>query len=168
MKYPKLFPAFALIGLFGTLWHFVYEWSGENKIAAAFFPVNESTWEHLKLLFFPALIYFVIEYFLLKDKPENYIAASALGLTAGLFSIITLFYTYSGILGFNVSVVDIAIFFISLALTLYIRRIIIRNQAFSSKTACIVSVFLILILTVLFVIWSFYPPSLGLFTPPAV
>lgn len=168
MKTAKLLPAFVIIGTAGTLWHFVYEWSGKNKIAAAFFPVNESTWEHLKLLFFPALIYFIIEYFILKDKSENYISASAIGLIAGLLSIITIFYTYSGILGFNISAVDIAIFFISLALTLYIRKVIIKKQAFCSRAACFISIFLILLLGLLFVIWSFNPPAIGLFAPPSV
>ena len=168
MKIPKLLPAFAAIGLAGTLWHFIYEWSGKNKIAAAFFPVNESTWEHLKLLFFPALIYFIIEYFILKEKPENYISASAIGILSGLAAIITLFYTYSGILGFNLAAADIAIFFISLAAALYVRNLIIRNKAFSSRAVCIISVLIILILCLLFVIWSFYPPNIGLFIPPEV
>ena len=37
----------------GTLLHFVYEWAGESTVAAIFSTVSESTWEHLKLLFFP-------------------------------------------------------------------------------------------------------------------
>ncbi|MDD7025196.1 MAG: DUF6512 family protein, partial [Oscillospiraceae bacterium] len=40
----------------GTISHFVYEWSQNNFILGLFFPVNESTWEHMKLLFFPMLI----------------------------------------------------------------------------------------------------------------
>ena len=40
----------------GTLLHFVYEWSGENVLVAAFSAVNESTWEHMKLLFFAILL----------------------------------------------------------------------------------------------------------------
>lgn len=166
MKIPKILPAFAAIGSAGTLWHFIYEWSGKSKIAAAFFPVSESTWEHLKLLFFPALIYFIIEYFVLKERPENYISASAIGIVTGLISIIALFYTYSGILGFNLPAVDIAIFFISLAAALYVRNVIIRNKAFLSRAVCIISVLVILLLCLLFVIWSFYPPNIGLFIPP--
>lgn len=37
----------------GTLLHFVYDWSGGWGAAAAFSAVNESTWEHMKLLFSP-------------------------------------------------------------------------------------------------------------------
>ena len=42
--------AFALVA--GTLLHFVYEWFGGN-VWAVIGAVNESTWEHLKLLYFP-------------------------------------------------------------------------------------------------------------------
>ena len=41
--------------IFGNLLHFVYDWSGQNSVVAAFAAVNESTWEHMKLLFFPML-----------------------------------------------------------------------------------------------------------------
>ena len=63
--------AFIIIGLLGTLGHFLYDWSGENKLIGYFFSVNESTWEHLKLLFFPTIIFSVFEYFFMKDRPEN-------------------------------------------------------------------------------------------------
>ena len=34
----------------GALLHFTYDWSGGTVLAAAFSAVNESTWEHMKLL----------------------------------------------------------------------------------------------------------------------
>ena len=43
--------AFLVISILGTIGHFLFEWTGENAIVGLFFPVNESTWEHLKLLF---------------------------------------------------------------------------------------------------------------------
>ena len=41
----------------GTLSHFFYQWSGKNPLAALISPVNESTWEHMKLIFFPMLFF---------------------------------------------------------------------------------------------------------------
>ena len=41
----------------GTLAHFLYDWSGKNFVIGFFTPINESIWEHIKLLFFPMLIY---------------------------------------------------------------------------------------------------------------
>lgn len=73
MKKNNCILAFIIIGTAGTLWHFVYEWSGENPIIGAIAPVNESVWEHLKLLFFPSLFYFITELFLCKEDCENLI-----------------------------------------------------------------------------------------------
>lgn len=41
----------------GTLSHFLYDWSGRLPVVGLFAPVNESVWEHMKLLFFPMLLY---------------------------------------------------------------------------------------------------------------
>ena len=46
---------FIFISVLGVLLHFTYEWSGNNPIVGLFSATNESTWEHLKLLFFPML-----------------------------------------------------------------------------------------------------------------
>lgn len=53
---------FIATGLFGTLLHFVYEWTGGNRVIAVFSAVNESTWEHMKLLFIPFLVFTVVEF----------------------------------------------------------------------------------------------------------
>ena len=49
------FEVFSIIFVFilGTLLHFAFEWSNQNALIGTFSAVNESTWEHLKLLFFP-------------------------------------------------------------------------------------------------------------------
>ena len=49
--------SFVIASALGVLFHFMYEWTGENAIAGLFFPINESTWEHMKLVFFPMLVY---------------------------------------------------------------------------------------------------------------
>lgn len=57
MNSKKLFIwGFLFMSVIGTLLHFVYEWSGNNSIVRLFAPWNESTWEHMKLLFFPMLV----------------------------------------------------------------------------------------------------------------
>lgn len=57
--------AFIIIGVLvtsvlGTLFHFTYDWSGQNFLVGLFTPVSESTWEHMKLLFFPMLLYGIL------------------------------------------------------------------------------------------------------------
>ena len=52
---------FLAVSVLGTLAHFCYEWSGEKLLVGAFCAVNESTWEHMKLLFFPALLFTMVQ-----------------------------------------------------------------------------------------------------------
>lgn len=51
---------FFVVGILGTLFHFVYDWSGQMWFVGLLVPVNESTWEHMKLLFVPMLIYIML------------------------------------------------------------------------------------------------------------
>lgn len=168
MKKINSLLAYIIIGIAGTLFHFIYEWSGENPIVGAIASVNESVWEHLKLLFFPALFYFVIEYFLSKERYENLIPADVIGIFMGMLTIIAFFYTYSGILGYNVAALDIFSYYLGLAVTLCVKTRILRKKSFSSKTAKYLSLILTALTAVLFIAWSFYPPRLGIFIPPAL
>lgn len=168
MKKINFFLAFIIIGIVGTLWHFIYEWTGENPIVGAVAPVNESVWEHLKLLFFPALFYFIIEYFLSKELYENLISAGAIGIFTGMLTIIAFFYTYKGILGFDVPALDVLSYFLGLGVMLYVKSRILGNKSFSSKASKCLSLTITAVTAVLFVIWSFYPPTLGIFIPPAL
>ena len=71
----------------GTLLHFTYEWSGENKIIGTFSAINESTWEHLKLIFFPMLIFSIFEGIKIYKETNNYIEAKAIGIIFGILFI---------------------------------------------------------------------------------
>ena len=59
--------------IIGTLLHFTYEWSGENPFVALYSPVNESVWEHLKLLFFPVLLYTFFEIIVLYKTSGHFL-----------------------------------------------------------------------------------------------
>ena len=104
---------FAFTALAGTLLHFVYEWSGGSALAAAFSAVNESTWEHMKLLFFPMFLFSVVQVCALGKTYPNLLAVRAVSTLAGLALIPVLFYTYTGALGFHVMWADIAVFFLA-------------------------------------------------------
>lgn len=68
---------FIATGLFGTLLHFVYEWTGGNRVIAVFSAVNESTWEHMKLLFIPFLVFTVVEFIVFSEAFRNFFAVKA-------------------------------------------------------------------------------------------
>ena len=69
-----------LISIIGTFIlcffiHFAYS-KFPNTLFSIFFPVNESIWEHMKMIFTSILLFSIIEYFILKKfniKYSNYI-----------------------------------------------------------------------------------------------
>lgn len=145
----------------GILSHFVYDWSGENFIAGFFFPVNESTWEHMKLVFFPMLIYSVFAVRQLKNEEPCIGKAFSIGILTGTFLIPVIFYTYSGILGYNVAWLNILTFILSVI----IAYAVICKVAQSCEEAgnSIFLKALIAICFIGFVVFTYNPPELGIF-----
>ncbi len=168
MTLKKNIIAFFVIGIAGTLGHFLYKWTGENMLVGLIFPINESTWEHLKLLFFPTVVYSVAEYFIGSQKPENYLPAVAISVICGMLSIVILFYTISGIIGYNVDFINISIYFISIIVMLCKKRKIITSGKYNSKNSKLFFGGVLAVIALLFVVFSLYPPSIGIFTPPVM
>ena len=102
---------FLFTGVLGVLLHFTYKWSGGSAAAAVISAVNESTWEHMKLLFVPIFLFSVVQVCVMGRDYPNLPAVRAVSTLAGLALIPILFYTYTGIIGRNINWVDIAIFF---------------------------------------------------------
>ncbi len=77
-RYPVMFPVyfwqwfcFLAVSVLGTLLHFLYDKTG-SPVAALFSSVNESTWEHMKLLFFPLLLFAIVQGFFLGPTYDNF------------------------------------------------------------------------------------------------
>lgn len=153
----------------GTLLHFVWEWSGKSNITAVFSAVNESTWEHLKLLFVPFIVFSVVEYFLYGRQYSCFFTAKALAVLLGMFAIVAAFYTYTGILGYNIFILDIGTFILGVLVSyIFSYRYLIANQNNCSTFSETVSLAVILVTAVAFAVFTFYPPELGLFIPPEI
>lgn len=160
------------VSVFGTLAHFIYEWSGKNPFIGLFFPVNESTWEHIKLLFFPMLIYLFYMQHKLKLYYPDILPALFCGLLFGCALIPVLFYTYSGILGRTIIWIDISVFYISVLAAFFFIYKHIRSDMehffcsqYKQKKAGLY--FLVLLFALAFFIFTFLPPDIGLFRSPA-
>ena len=152
--------------LFGTLLHFVYEWSGGNPLAGLFSAVNESVWEHLKLIAVPMLLFGIYEYFAYGRKQRNFVPIRVLSILLGMALIVTVFYTYSGILGRNCTLIDILLFYAAVFAAYRFSAKLLRTERFSSETARVLAVVGLLILIASFALFTFNPPQLGLFRDP--
>ena len=155
---------FGVTALGGTLLHFLYDWLGEAVWVAPFSGVNESTWEHMKLLFWPMLAYAVIQSFFFKDR-EDFWCVKLRGTLLGLVLIPVLFYTYNGAVGKSPDWINIAIFFVSAAAAyLYETRlfergtVVCRRPRWAAAVLCLIGV--------LFVVFTFATPEIGVFRDP--
>lgn len=151
--------------LFGTLLHFVYGWSGQNEIVGIFAPVNESTWEHLKLLFMPMLAFTIFELFTYGKMIPCLLTIRFLSILVGIVTIIVTFYTYTGIIGENFLPADIATFILGIfaAYCFSFRRLQKRDSFRKMRRFGLIGM---VVLLICFVFFTFSPPHLGLFQDP--
>lgn len=150
----------------GTLLHFVYDWSDENPIAGLFGAVNESTWEHLKLLFVPMLIFGVLEYFLYGKKLDNFIPIRFLSMLLGIAVIVVGFYTYTGIIGRDYLLINILLFVLAVYAAYSYSCKMLRSHRFISTFSKGLAIMGLLFLTVCFILFTFAPPNIQLFLDP--
>ena len=153
---------FVFTSAIGTLLHFLYDICGKSVILAPFSAVNESTWEHMKILFIPMLIYALIENKFIGVRYPNLFSAKLLGILLGLILIPVLFYSYTGIIGRSVDFINIAIFFIVAAVVYYVETLLIKNRAtlgIKPKIALII----ICLIFLTFAITTFIQPDIPLF-----
>ena len=152
---------FFWIVIIGSLLHFVYEWSGNSTIVGMFSPINESVWEHLKLGYFSLTFFIIIEYWFLKDKTKNYAIAKAVGIIDMSIFIVIVHYTYKFIFKDSNVVVDIGSFIVGAFICQFLSgRIMKKNRP---KTINLIGFFLYIIIGILFIIFTFYPPQLPIF-----
>lgn len=155
---------FAVVSFAGTLLHFLYEWSGERLWAAPFSGVNESTWEHMKLLFFPLFFFAVFQWFFFRDEPRFW-HIKLRGTVTGLVLIPILFYTYNGAFGKSPDWINITIFFLSAAAAFLLENKLLKEKK-DSRFSGVFSFLWLLLMGALFVFFTFLPPSLPLFQDP--
>lgn len=148
------------VGIFGALSHFFYEWSGENKIVGIFFPVNESTWEHLKLAVFPTIVYFAAGVFFVKN--ENYFVSFFVALFTPMLLIPAIFYFYTAIVGEPILAVDIATYFVSVAAAFVLCGLVLSRPPLA-KAYRVAAVIGIALIVVCYMTFTVFPPKNFLF-----
>jgi len=156
----------AVIACVGALMHFAFEWSGELRPVGVFAAVNESVWEHLKLTYWPALLYALLSYRKLKGLSDNFTIAKAAGIYVMPAAIIGLFYAYTAITGSENLVADIVIFVVAIALgQLVSYRILAMPQL--PRRLYILAIVGLVVLGVLYAVFTFYPPQAPIFMESA-
>ena len=154
---------FALTSLGGTLLHFLYDWLGRPIWISPFSGVNESTFEHMKLLFWPMIIYAVIQSLFFRRKDFWWIKLR--GISLGLISIPLMFYTYNGVIGKSPDWINITIFFVAAAIGYLYEYRLFNKEIENSKNKWI-AVLLMCLIAMSFILFTFVTPKIGIFRDP--
>ena len=154
---------FIFVCILGTLLHFLYEWTGNSTAAALISAVDESVWEHMKLMFYPMVLFAVIEY--RKIGGRGFWWVKLTGILVGLFLIPVLYYTYTGALGIRIDWLNVTIFFLSAAVAFFVEtRLFLRDKVCPRPQW--VAVAIIVLLAIAFTVFTFRKPDIPLFQVP--
>lgn len=133
--------------LLSFLWHFMYDWF-PCLLTSIFFPVNESIWEHMKIIFYCLFIGGVLE-----KKGNNYYLNILVKPLVGVLFYLIIFIPLYLIFGESM--------FISLSLMLFTYIImellgikISKQEELNIKALPII---IIILISILFSILTFYP-----------
>lgn len=148
----------------GTLWHFIYEWSGNNFWVGLIAPVNESVWEHMKLVFFPMLIFGLVEYFYLKKIAKNFFFSLFIKQIFAIIFIIVVFYLYNAYTHQSILAIDISSFVVAVILGEFIFYKLISKKLGAKYEQ--LAKLAIIILFVFFLYATVSPPHTNLFQDP--
>lgn len=155
---------FAVSTLLGTLLHFLYDLLGGALWIAPFSGVNESTFEHMKLLFWPMLIFAMVQATFFTERGD-FLWIKLSGILLGLALIPILYYTYNGVVGKSPDFVNIAIFFVAAALSYAYeaKRLISGNIIREGR---LIPALILALIGICFVLFTFFPPELAIFKDP--
>lgn len=156
-------PVLFVVGFF---MHNIYEWSGNSTIVGIFAPVNESVWEHLKLTFWPMLIWWITGYIILGKNnnicARQWFTSCTVAELVCLLVVLCFYYTYTGAFGIESLILDIFSLFLGVAVAQSL-ALHVYKYARSSQYSLYISVAILILLAVTFTVFTFAPPHFPLF-----
>ncbi|MBE6049738.1 MAG: hypothetical protein E7214_03515 [Clostridium sp.] len=154
------------IFILSALFHFMFEATGKPTISAVFFPVNESIFEHLKLVLYPSILYFLVSFFLLKKDYKISFKRWFIALCSSvILSILTVLFGYYVFkYAFNI---DSLIWHISILLIGTILgqllAVHVYNKSHNTSKQFVIALLVLILLIIIFTWVTFNPPKLPLF-----
>ena len=127
--------------------------------------MNESVWEHVKLAFWPSLIWLLIEYLLIRKLTNNFLPSKTMGTCTMIALIPIVFYSYTSITGESIFAIDITTFIVAVIVGQILSYTFLKKNQFSRNTDKVALIILIA-LGIAFIVFTFYPPELPIFRDP--
>lgn len=156
---------FIFTAVVGTALHFLFDWTGGSAVAALFSAVNESIWEHLKLLFYPMVLFALMEYRFWGRQVESFWCVKLAGTLLGIVLIPVIYYTYTGALGVEADWFNITIFFLVAGLVFWVETKLFQMGAACPGNGRWAPVLLVLVAAA-FTVLTFVPVRIPLFQDP--
>lgn len=158
-----------ILFILATPLHFLYDWTGKCLVAGLFTPTNESPWEHLKLTFWPILVWWLIGYLLFLRKEPGGFQRAVLSCTVSALSclmfIVAFYYTFRGAFGAESLILDILSLLLGLAVSTFLTIHVYRYSSPGAFSAFI-AVLLLSTMAAAFLCFTFSPPHMPLFQDP--
>jgi hypothetical protein len=152
--------------LLGASLHFAFEWSGYSRPLAIIAAVNESTWEHFKIAFWPSFIWALISYPVLRKQTQNFIIAKAAGFLTLPLVIAVFFYGYTAITGQHFLIADIIIFIAAVIAGQWVSMRLMLRSALEIVWPRRFAFGAIVIMLIAYSTLSYFPPKNFLFAHP--
>ncbi|MBK5114539.1 MAG: hypothetical protein KGD59_13230 [Candidatus Heimdallarchaeota archaeon] len=158
---------FVIFGL-GAIWHFAFVWSGAWAPIGWLFAVNESVWEHLKIMYWPALIYYAIEGIFLYKKTNNFVLAKAITVYLTPILSFSIFYFIYGAFGYENFILDTVILFFLTGLQQFVSYKLLTREIIPAEKKYQQPLFIgaivdIAILAILLIVFTYAPIHIQLF-----
>lgn len=141
-----------------VLYHFLYEWF-PNPVFSVLFPVNESIWEHMKLLYSGILTWGIVEYFILKRKNikfTNYFSSLFLTMITSIIVYLILYLPLYSLFKENMFISIGLLIIVIILMEIFNYYLISRKE--ENKFLDKVSIILIILGYVVFLSLTYDPP----------
>lgn len=161
MKKIKIIGIFVIF-ILSFIFHFMYEWF-PNTLFSILFPVNESIWEHMKLIITPTLLFSIFEYIIyIKDNIEynNFILSYGISIILGIIIYLIIYIPLDNIFGHS-SFIAIFLLFISFIIIQIISYYIMNTN--NIKYSSIIGILLIIIMYIVFGYLTYNPIYIDIF-----
>lgn len=162
----NILSAVPIIFILSPLVHFLYALLGKNIVLAAFLPINESIWEHLKLGTIPIILWWSISYLVLKKKIiidlNKWILCTGVSVVLIQIVITNFYYFYTGAFGIESLVLDIFSLLLALIVAQFMALHLYKNLT-NSKGLLYMGAVLIIIVILSTIIFSYYPCKIPIF-----
>ena len=158
--------AFLFTAAAGTLLHFAYDAFPDFPVTAAISSVNESVWEHMKLLYFPMLAAALTQRIIFGAQRPHFWCIKLIGIVTGLLLIPAIFYLYTGALGIHSTWIDISIFYVAAAAVYLLETHLFMHESSLTCRFPRTAMLLCIALAFLFLLFTYFPPHLPIFLDP--